>query len=760
MGWTRSFKIKRTSAIFWLACTLCLTKAHALSLAPIQVRSYLGQVLQAEIDIVAISAQEDGSIKVQIADPLVHSGLNMDYNAAIGEGQVEVLKRPNGSRYIKLRSARPIPEPYVDLVLEVSSNATKLIRPYRLLLDPPSAPETVAAVPDLAERATNSTAPNEQPAVAKESVDPLPNGVPAVKPAASKANRSAREAEKPASEESLVDIRPGDTVARIAARYKPEDASLDQMLVALLQSNPQAFQSGNVNWMQAGARLTLPAPETVFSVDAQVARTSISAQAQAFSSLQRAAKKHLYGAKGNEYVQGANRALSDNGEGAPPGKTIDALKLSKNTVQSRKELEKLEQISAQKNGENDLMRAAELAKNIQDLKSLADATQSLGSGPNAQGPLPRSGASNALPTAADRATAPASPASQSASSAPKAAVQIATAPSAAQDADPIELVVEAIQEYQLPLLGGAAILASTLAAIALRRRRKVASIKEIRPAPNSAQDPWTANSAGKDTAYNGEQVDTNLVQTSASTEGSVFAADLDPVAEADVYLAYGKDEPAEEILREGLVHDPKRVAIHMKLAEIYAARQDVENFEICAAQVEALSGLESADWGQIKALGARLEPDNPGYQGASGNTTVASTTSASLDFDDSIFPSVGGGLQETALRAGPKAASGAETALNADSVLSFAPGGDKASKQPVAPDSISFDLDGLSLDLSQEPSPQTQSNTEQLGTSMELAKQFIEIGEIQSARSMLGDVIAKGSDEQRRQAQALLATLK
>lgn len=73
---------------------------------------------------------------------------------------------------------------------------------------------------------------------------------------------------------------------------------------------------------------------------------------------------------------------------------------------------------------------------------------------------------------------------------------------------------------------------------------------------------------------------------------------------------------------------------------------------------------------------------------------------------------------------------------------------------------MSFDLDGLSLDLSQEPSPQTQSNTEQLGTSMELAKQFIEIGEIQSARSMLGDVIAKGSDEQRRQAQALLATLK
>ena len=61
---------------------------------------------------------------------------------------------------------------------------------------------------------------------------------------------------------------------------------------------------------------------------------------------------------------------------------------------------------------------------------------------------------------------------------------------------------------------------------------------------------------------------------------SILATELDPLAEADVYLAYGKDEPAEEILREGLAQDPQRVAIHLKLAEIYAARQDATKFAI------------------------------------------------------------------------------------------------------------------------------------------------------------------------------------
>jgi len=72
---------------------------------------------------------------------------------------------------------------------------------------------------------------------------------------------------------------------------------------------------------------------------------------------------------------------------------------------------------------------------------------------------------------------------------------------------------------------------------------------------------------------------------------------------------------------------------------------------------------------------------------------------------------------------------------------------------------MSIDLDSLALELAASPAAQTQSYSEQLETSMELAKQFIEIGELQGARSMLDEVIAKGSDAQRKYAQAMMAKL-
>ena len=73
---------------------------------------------------------------------------------------------------------------------------------------------------------------------------------------------------------------------------------------------------------------------------------------------------------------------------------------------------------------------------------------------------------------------------------------------------------------------------------------------------------------------------------------------------------------------------------------------------------------------------------------------------------------------------------------------------------------MSFNMDSLSLDLATTPSPQTHGNSEQLETSMELAKQFIEIGELTGARSTLNEVVADGSEEHLIRAQAILAKLK
>jgi pilus assembly protein FimV len=92
------------------------------------------------------------------------------------------------------------------------------------------------------------------------------------------------------------------------------------------------------------------------------------------------------------------------------------------------------------------------------------------------------------------------------------------------------------------------------------------------------------------------------------------ADDVDPVAEADVYLAYGRDLQAEEILKEAVRTTPGRLAIHTKLLEIFAKRRDTKSFETTAMQAYRLAGSSSADWARACELGLSIDPSNPLYQ--------------------------------------------------------------------------------------------------------------------------------------------------
>ena len=89
--------------------------------------------------------------------------------------------------------------------------------------------------------------------------------------------------------------------------------------------------------------------------------------------------------------------------------------------------------------------------------------------------------------------------------------------------------------------------------------------------------------------------------------------DVDPVAEADVYLAYGRDLQAEEILKEAIRSNPGRLAIRGKLLEVYAKRRDAKGFELLATQLFSLTRGEGEDWAKAQELGAQIDPDNPLY---------------------------------------------------------------------------------------------------------------------------------------------------
>ena len=82
-------------------------------------------------------------------------------------------------------------------------------------------------------------------------------------------------------------VRDGDTAGKIAANAKPAGVSLDQMLVAMLRSNPDAFSTGNINRIRSGAVINLPTEEQARAVPASEASQMVVAQSKDFNDFRR-----------------------------------------------------------------------------------------------------------------------------------------------------------------------------------------------------------------------------------------------------------------------------------------------------------------------------------------------------------------------------------------------------------------------------------------------------------------------------------------
>jgi pilus assembly protein FimV len=119
------------------------------------------------------------------------------------------------------------------------------------------------------------------------------------------------------------------------------------------------------------------------------------------------------------------------------------------------------------------------------------------------------------------------------------------------------------------------------------------------------------------------------------------AEEVDPIAEADVYMAYGRDAQAEEILKEAIAKDANRVPVHAKLLEIYANRKDSKSFEQTALKLKSLTNGSGPEWDKAVALGRSIDPQNGLYGGGGAAPAAAAPAAAvaaapaapALDFD-------------------------------------------------------------------------------------------------------------------------------
>ena len=241
---------------------------NAAGLGRINVFSALGQPLNAEIEVQA-NADEVSSMRARMAPAASFQNANVPFSPVISLIQVEVEPRGDGA-VLKLSSDRPINEPFVDMVLEMSWANGKLIREYTFLLDPSvSSPKPVSAVTSQAVPAVAAA-----PAPAPAPVAPAPRVA---------ASRAAAAAEPPRAKADDYRVKRGDTLSRIARAHKSPDISLEQMLVALQRRNPDAFVGDNMNRLMAGRILSIPSADEAAAISQSEARREVVAQSADFN---------------------------------------------------------------------------------------------------------------------------------------------------------------------------------------------------------------------------------------------------------------------------------------------------------------------------------------------------------------------------------------------------------------------------------------------------------------------------------------------
>ena len=621
------------AALLALSLGLGAQDAAALALGRLSVQSGLGEPLRAEIDIPEINAAEADSLRATLASPEAYRASGLEYHPALNGVRMSLQKRPDGRSYLRVTSDRSVNDPFLDLVLEANWASGRTVRDYTLLLDPPSQ-RPAAAAPSVA-AAPVVTAP----VVPAAPVRPQAITRPAAAPVAPAAPRPPAQAAAPAvrtapSDKSLT-VQRGQTASKIAGDYKPANVSLDQMLLALLRANPNAFVNGNINRLRAGAVLTVPDQNEIAAVPAGTAKQQLTAQSKDFNDY----RNKLAGVAPGVQVAGADRSASGQvqtqvEDKKPAAAASDKLTLSKNaTVQGGTE-DKIAQDARAKDAST---RIAELSKNINELNRIGAASGGAASPAGAAASAAAAGAGvtvtvapppDAPASAAPAATAASAPAAPAAAvpaaeaSAPAAApAPVAAAPApmpAPAPAAPVEepSFLDSLLDNK-PMLGLLGALAVALAGLGIyarsRRTKQNAGVDSSFLESRLQPDSFFGASGGQrvDTSGNSSTGNASLNYTHSQLDAG---GDVDPVAEADVYLAYGRDLQAEEILKEALRNNPSRFAIHAKLAEIYAKRQDLPALQGLGKELKRLSGGEGPEWDRVAQLGRSLDPANAMYQ--------------------------------------------------------------------------------------------------------------------------------------------------
>ncbi|KKW67429.1 hypothetical protein AAV94_11425 [Lampropedia cohaerens] len=335
-------------------------------------------------------------------------------------------------------------------------------------------------------------------------------------------------------------------------------------------------------------------------------------------------------------------------------------------------------------------------------------------------PLADTSAAPAVAAVEETASTPAPQPAAPAEPAPAPAAPPPPAP-APPEPSPISFLAD---NPNLPLAGGAlAILLLGYGYYRYRKRRGEAEVvyENSGNIPDSffeeegASDKEPAKSESPSTRGSSTGMSTGVSSMSYSPSQIDATGEGDPVLEADVLLAYGRDQQAEEVLKEAELHNPTRVAIKVRLAEIYASRQDKLAFEAKAQEIARMTEQSGPEWIKVAEIGRNLDPSNALYRkvagaaGAGAAAAVAGATGPDSGGDASILSGFGplSGL-DFDFQPSSQPATEADTGQNSQSAVNSA-------SAPLTDLGLDLDLGEIESRRAGLPSAQPSAPTDRAG---------------------------------------------
>lgn len=760
-----------------LAFALGASNAFALGLGQVQVKSSLNQPLLAEIPVLENAPGEAAELQVKLAsaESFARIGLERPSGALLSALQFEIVQGATGSPVIRISTPNRVNDPFLSLLIEAEWGRGKLLREYTLLLDPP------VAVPSRQQPSQTAALPqgDVRPAPAEDLATPPPISAPRAAPAAPSLVPG----------ESYGPVTEGDSLWKIASRAIPDSSvNINQMMIALQRANPDAFIGGNINRLRTGAVLRIPSRDEIAAIGAGEAAQAVREQTgdtslqpvesggerrQTASTAAPSADSRLaiVPPRGDQPASAAQTGAASGADGrelradlARAREQSEALNQENRELRTRvQELEKIrgdsERLIELKNSELQALqqRLAELEAQ-RAAASDASATPAVTTPvtPAVEAPAEPSDAAPELDATATSAGAEAdagaeageadlsaptdqadaaTPVTEPASSAPAAPVTppASTTPepttATPAPAEPLPARPPRQEWYENPLIlgGGGAVVIGLLALLGLRGRGKKKA----------------AAAAASPSRFDGADFGVPAASAGAAAAAAGYAEDATAV-----------DEDERELL-DRVAEQPDDLERHLELVRYYYGANDAARFE---GAVEAMYAQvydpDDQAWQQALQMGREMLPDHPLFMDQSAASQAwepveesgsassytspsfaapAATPAPSYTQDEPEFRI---DLAEPELEV-PEVERAPE--LEAPS-FSYEP--EPAAPAPAAVSSIDSAL--------------TPDAIEAAATKLELARAYLDMGDVEGARGMLEEVTQEGAADQRQDARRLL----